>query len=315
MQIVDGYTALAPTDARPSAVGIGVFDGLHLGHQALLKQVVSLARAEGLRAVAYTFAPHPARLFAPERAPQLIEPIYVRLERLAALGFDCAVVQAFDKAFASHTAQGFVTDILERALCARHVVVGAGFAFGHKQQGNVAVLRALGPAAGFLTHPVAHVKAGGVEVSSTKVRGFIRAGNAAQAAVFLGRPFMLLGGVVQGAHRGTQIGIPTANLAADNELRPQAGVYAGAAEGTFGREPCVVNIGTNPTFESGDAVKIEAHLFDYKGPAFYDTSMRLHLHAYIRGERRFDGVAALKAQIQQDIHIAKRGVGDIASSF
>lgn len=305
MQIVDGYKALAATDAQPSAVGIGVFDGLHLGHQALIKHVVALARQHELRAVAYTFAPHPARLFAPERAPQLIEPVHCRLERLAALGIDCTVVEPFDKAFASHSAQDFVTDILHKALAAKHVVVGAGFAFGRKQQGNVALLRALGPEAGFAVHPVDHVEALGIEVSSTRIRQCIRVGDATQAALLLGRSLMLVGHIVQGAHRGTQIGVPTANLAADNELALMPGVYAAWAEGVFGRQACVVNIGTNPTFESGTAIKIEAHLFDYTGPSFYDTHMRLHVLVRIRAERRFDSVAELKAQIQKDIDSAK----------
>lgn len=306
MQIVDGYNALATSVGTPCAVGIGVFDGVHLGHQALLKTVVRLSRAEGLRAVAYTFDPHPARLFAPQRAPQLIEPVACRLERLEALGIDCAVVEPFDRAFARHSAEGFVTDILKTALAARHVVIGAGFAFGHKQRGDVDFLNAHSAAAGFVVHPLTHVESQGTTVSSTEVRRFVRAGEVALAETFLGRPFMLVGRVVQGAQRGRTLGFPTANLAASNELSPHCGVYAAWAEGSFSRAACVVNIGTNPTFEQGPAIKIEAHLLDYTGPEFYDTPMRLHLIAYLRGEQKFDGIDALKTQIQRDADTARR---------
>lgn len=306
MQTVDGYAALDWTCAHPSAVGIGVFDGLHLGHQALIRRVVDLARAHGLRPVAYTFAPHPARLFAPERAPALIEPIACRLERLEALGIDCTVIEPFNQAFASHSAHAFVHEILHRALAAKHVVVGAGFAFGHKQMGRVALLHQLGPALGFQTHPVTHIETDGGEVSSTRIRGLVRTGDIAGATRLLARPFMLVGRVVKGAQRGSQLGFPTANLAADNELRPKAGVYGAWAQGAFGQARCVVNIGTNPTFESGDVLKIEAHLLEHSGPSFYDTPMRLHLTTRLRDERRFDGIDALKTQIARDIAQARQ---------
>lgn len=307
MHIIDGFRRLSGTDFLPCAVGIGVFDGVHQGHRALISQVVALARSQNLQAVAYTFDPHPARLFAADRAPKLIEPLACRLERLAALGIEVAIVEPFDAAFAAHTADAFCQRILVDTLSARHVVVGAGFAFGRKQQGSVAFLQAAGAKASFDTHPVSHVQALGHDVSSTQVRACIAGGDVAQARVLLGRPYMLVGRVVRGAHRGgTQLGIPTANLSADNELPPKPGVYRGFAQGVFGREPCVINIGTNPTFETGDAVKIEAHLFAYTGPAFYDTPLRLHLEAPLRPERRFDGIAALKAQIAQDIAQARK---------
>lgn len=305
MQIVDGYKALAATTPSPCAVGIGVFDGVHLGHQALIERVVTLARENGLKAVAYTFAPHPARLFAPQRAPQLIEPVACRLERLAALGIDCAIVESFDRQFANHSPTAFVTTILQNALAAQHVVVGAGFSFGHKQQGDVALLHELGLASGFTVHPVTHVEAAGSHISSTQIRACISAGDIARATEFLGRPFMLEGRVVQGAHRGALFGLPTANLAAENELRPKPGVYAAWAQGEFGRQPSVVNIGTNPTFEVGDALKIEAHLLGYQGADFYNTRMRLHVLGYIRPERRFSGIESLKTQVQRDIVTAE----------
>jgi riboflavin kinase/FMN adenylyltransferase len=307
MRVVSGYRRLAANTApSPSAIGIGIFDGVHQGHRALLRQVVDLASAEGLVPTAYTFDPHPATLFRPELAPQMIEPLAVRLERLAALGIACTVVEPFDRTFAATTADAYVETILDAALGARHVVVGRGFVFGHQQRGNVALLQAMGVKHGFKAHPVDHVRFEGIEVSSTKVRALVQAGQVAGAHVLLTRPFMLTGTVVSGDRRGgSQLGFPTANMRPDNVLLPALGVYAAQAEGQFGTQAAVVNVGYNPTFGEGTQLKIEAHLPDYAGPDFYDTTFRLHFIDRIRDEMRFDGLEALMAQIQADIGAAR----------
>lgn len=300
MRIFAGYRDIGSKDDK-AAVGIGIFDGVHRGHQALLKKVVELARADRLSALAYTFHPHPAQVLNPALAPKLIEPVQSRLRRFEALGIEEAVVEPFDRKFASMQADTFVVEVLVKTLHVRHVVVGAGFTFGTKQQGNVALLEHLGQEHGFKVHAIPHVRMAGIEVSSTKVREFITGGQMSGATLLLGRPFVLIGTVVEGARRGATLGFPTANLQAQNEAVPAKGVYAAVAHGAFGTRNAVVNVGYTPTFAGNTNIKIEAHLLDYSGPSFYHTVLSLELLDRLRDEQRFDGPDALRAQIARDI--------------
>lgn len=308
MQVIHGYQAwLQSTAQRGCAVGIGIFDGVHAGHQALLARVLQLAKAHGLMAVAYTFDPHPAEIFQPKLAPRQIEPLPMRLQRLEDLGLECTVVEPFNRTFAALTAEEYIENILCKTLHAQHVVIGKGFVFGHKQQGNVSTLQKIGHDAGFQTHPIEHVRINGIEVSSTKIRDFVQAGQLAGANLLLKRPFALRGKVVHGAQRGQSLlGFATANLNAENALLPAIGVYAAHTQSSRGQHAAVVNIGRNPTFGHSDAIKIEAHLLDYQGPSFYDSTMTVHLHERIRDEKKFSDAQALSAQIQKDIADARR---------
>jgi riboflavin kinase/FMN adenylyltransferase len=307
MEVISGYRALTRLGARrPAAVGIGVFDGVHRGHRALLQQVLDLAGADNLTAVAYTFDPHPAQLFRPERPVALIEPLAVRLDRLQALGVQCTIVEPFDCNLAAQSAEEYIQQALVDALQARHVVVGAGFVFGRGAAGDVAMLRAHAATSGFVAHPVPHVCLEGLPISSTRIRAAVQQGELAEAALFLGRPFALAGHVVSGARRGgSQLGFPTANLQTQNILLPATGVYAAVADGAFGRHKAIVNIGYNPTFGAAGPLKIEAHLPDYKGGEFYGTQLTLHFVTRLRAERRFDGVDALVTQIKADVADAR----------
>jgi riboflavin kinase/FMN adenylyltransferase len=305
MRIYAGYKDLGEFEGA-TAVGIGIFDGVHRGHQALLRRTVELGQGLAGGSVAYTFHPHPAAVLNPTLAPQLIEPVQQRLRRFEGLGLDAAVIEPFDRNFASMAAVSFVRDVLVGFLKARHIIVGAGFTFGSRQQGNVALLRQLGQELGFEVHPVAHVRVGGIEASSTKVREFVHTGQLSGATLLLGRPFCLVGQVIEGAHRGTGLGFPTANLRAANEITPARGVYAAIAQGPFGKQPAVTNIGYTPTFGSNVDLKIEAYLIDYRGPSFYGANITLELTDRLRDEQRFETVDALKAQIAADVAQARQ---------
>lgn len=312
MKVFAGH-ADAALAAVPTAVAIGVFDGMHLGHQALIAEVVRLSRQSrqadaldngrggGLRRMAYTFDPHPARLLRPAMAPLLLEPIGRRLERLAAAGIEATVVQPFDPPLAAMGAADFFHQVLRARLGAQAVVVGEGFRFGRGQEGQVEGMRALGEACGVSVTAVVHVRQGGVDVSSTKIRAALHAGQVEGAALLLGHYFEIAGPVVEGARRGRTLGFPTANCAAAGEVMPARGVYAAWARLAGRRLPAVVNVGTAPTFGASTTVKVEAHLLKHDGSAFYGAQLTLEMVARVRDERRFDGAVSLIAQVRQDV--------------
>jgi riboflavin kinase/FMN adenylyltransferase len=296
----------------PFAVGLGIFDGLHVGHRVLLGRVRALAQRDGIDSLAYTFNPHPARVLVPQRAPALIEPIECRLEGFASLGLVATMVERFDRELASMSAESFVDQVLGGKLQARHVVVGEGFTFGAGGQGDTQLLVRRGKAAGFETHVIQPEQIDGQVVSSTRIRELVAAGSVKDAARLLGRPYMLTGTVVRGVMRGQTLGFPTANLRADNELLPGTGVYAGTAAGSFGTFPTVVNIGYTPTFGSS-TLKVEAHLLDFDADTLYGKHMVLQLIDKLREEKRFSGRDALKAQIAEDIDTARTILGQLSS--
>ena len=299
MQVVDSISTLGDF-GDGTAIAIGNFDGIHRGHQTLLNQAISLAKRDGIKSVAYTFDPHPAHFFRPELAPAMIEPMAVRLERLAKYNVDIAYIQTFDHLFSRTLPDHFLRNCLVGELKAKHIVIGEGFVFGRDQAGNVDTLRSLEAELGYQTHPQALVRVDGISVSSTRIRDFIHEGNLAGATLLLGRPYQMRGLVIEGAKRGSQIGIPTANIYSANELIPKSGVYACLAEGNMGRAKAVVNIGFNPTFEENE-LKIEAHLLDVGDVDLYGTELRLEFIGRLRSERKFRGVDELVSQIKTDI--------------
>ncbi len=297
----------------PSAVAIGIFDGVHVGHQRLLNEAVELARGHGLESLAYSFHPHPAQAMAPDLAPKLIETIEARLERISALAVDTTLIEPFDAAFASRSADAYVRELLVGKLRAKHVIVGRGFVFGHGKSGDVPLLEKLGAELGFETHAIEPVKVDGIHVSSTKIREFITAGRVRGAGMLLGRPYELRGAVIRGDGRGSKIGIPTANVEAQNEALPGVGVYAGWVNGGFvpERQQAVINVGFTPTFGSL-CLKIEAHILDFEARPLYGNAIAIDFIKKLRAEERFDGVAALKAQIHRDIAAARVLLGETA---
>jgi riboflavin kinase/FMN adenylyltransferase len=279
-------------------VSPGNYDGVHLGHRALLDAARVLA-GDRLAVTALTFDPHPAQVLAPDRAPPLLTTLERRTVLLKAFGADAVEILRFDRALAEASPETFVTSVLVERLGARGVVVGPDFRFGKGRAGDVETLRALGLAHGFEVRAVAPVEIEGAVVSSTRVRAALTDGEVELAARLLGRVHDVGGEVIHGDHRGRTIGFPTANLRCEPVLLPSDGVYAVVA-----REPStgdvlrgVANLGVRPTVGAGRSV--EAHLFDFDGD-LYGRTIRVAFVARLRGEQRFDGLESLKAQIEKD---------------
>jgi riboflavin kinase / FMN adenylyltransferase len=301
----DGYLTLAPGALRDPVVAIGNFDGVHRGHQELLRVAHQRAHARGGEAAVLTFDPHPAKVLAPALAPPLLCTLARRLELFSTCGIDATVVEPFTPELAALAAPDFVSRVLVDGLGAREVVVGYDFTYGRKRQGTVDTLRAAGAAAGFALHVVAPVSVDGIVASSTKIREFLHEGNVAGARLLLGRDFDADGQVVAGAGRGRGLGVPTANVAAVGELLPRPGVYAGLVSfrdgpGADVPRPAAINLGRSPTFTPEGALGLEAHILDWDGD-LYGRTVRVAFRAWLRREEKFPGVEALLAQIRKDI--------------
>jgi riboflavin kinase/FMN adenylyltransferase len=314
MSVLHSHRDLASFPGGPRVVAIGNFDGVHLGHQHLLRTARAIAAEHGAQTVALTFQPHPVRLLAPAAAPPLLTPLPRKRELIAALDIDFLVEEPFTPAFAALSPEAFVGDILVRGLGAGHVCVGYDFTFGKGRAGTTATLAQLLPGRVTIVPAFSVLTDTGPEVcSSTLIRAALRDGDLGRAALLLGRPPEIEGTIVRGAGRGRGLGIPTANLRPDTELLPRIGIYAAWAERLHGREVrerhmAAVSIGYNPTFtgESGEPpLCIEAHLIlpsDYTPlPDLYDEPMRLLMIKRLRDERRFPSVESLIAQIRADI--------------
>jgi len=289
---------------RPSAVGIGIFDGVHLGHQTLLRRVVKTAEDEDLASVAYTFDPHPATVLNLMLAPKLIETLDLRLERMAGLGVSAVVIEPFDRTFAGIAAQAFATEVLAGRVGARHVFVGHDFSFGQGRSGTVTLLEQWGQPLGMSVHAVDSVTLDGEIISSTRVRELVWAGAMRGVTRMLGRPYVLMGLVGRGVGRGSRIGFATANVRTTQELVPAVGVYAGVASGPFGSSPCVINIGFSPTFGEGP-LRVEVHMVDYGGASLYGMPISVEFIDRVRDEQRFASIEELQAQIRIDIREAR----------
>jgi riboflavin kinase/FMN adenylyltransferase len=273
---------------RPRSVAIGTFDGVHLGHREVIADSDTVL----------TFDPHPMSVIRPEAAPKLLTAFPLKRELIAELGVEELVVIPFDAEFASRSAGAFVEDVLVGRLGAGRVAVGENFRFGHGAEGDAALLRSQ---TAFDTRVVPLVEVAGETVSSSHIRGLVAAGEVAQAATFLGRPFLFQGEVVGGDRRGRELGMPTANLVPDDRLLcPGHGVYAAIAMG----HAAAVNVGVRPTFETGRGLLVEAHLIDFEGD-LYGQQLRIAFLERMRGERRFETVDALVEQMQLDVAQAR----------
>jgi riboflavin kinase / FMN adenylyltransferase len=286
-------TWLPDATPRPRRVAVGEFDGVHLGHRAVI---------EGSDTV-LTFEPHPLAVIRPEAAPKLLTTLARKAELVAELGVEELVVIPFDERFAHVSAQEFLDDVLVERLQATHVSVGENFRFGHRATGDTALLRA---DERFETRVVSLVEAQGEVVSSSHVRGLVLAGEVDQAAAFLGRPFALQGEVVGGDRRGRELGFPTANLVPDQALiQPGHGIYAARATWDGETRCAAVNVGVRPTFKTDLVVLVEAYLLDWDGD-LYGRELTIEFLARLRGERRFDSVQALIEQMHRDVEDARR---------
>ena len=288
-----------------SVVTIGNFDGVHRGHQALVRRVLHFAAQSACAPAVLTFDPHPVRVLAPDLAPPLICEAVDKAHLLDRLGVHTMLSQRFDRDFAAQSPEAFVHAVLVDGLRARHVVVGYDFTFGARRAGTTALLSALGQELGFTVEVVEAQSVGdGLVASSSKVREFVLQGRMDGASLVLGRDYHVNGVVEHGAQRGRGLGFPTANLAVSNELLPQRGVYAGWLDWGEGPAAAVINLGFNPTFSDGQQTTVEAHVIGASDLALYDRSCRLFFSARLRAEKKFDGVDALVTQIRRDTDAA-----------
>jgi riboflavin kinase/FMN adenylyltransferase len=273
----------------PRSVAIGTFDGVHLGHREVIRGADTVL----------TFDPHPLSVIRPEATPKLISTFPVRRDLIAGLGVEELVVIPFDKSFSEQSAEDFVRHVLLDRLGAGRVSVGENFRFGKGARGTPEFLSEHDE---FETRVVPLVEAAGETVSSSHIRGLVAAGEVDQAAEFLGQPFLFEGEVVQGDKRGRELGIPTANLVPDDAyVTPGHGVYAGWANG----HPAAINVGVRPTFESGRGLLVEAYLIDFDEDIYGET-LRIAFLERLRGEKRFDSVEELVAQMRRDVEEARR---------
>jgi riboflavin kinase/FMN adenylyltransferase len=297
-----------------TVVTIGAYDGVHLGHRAVIADVRRLAAERGAKSAVVTFDKHPAVVVRPESAPRSLTDLEQKLELLAATGVDATVVITFDQQRASEEPEDFVQEVLVDGLHAVVVVVGEDFHFGHHRRGNVPLLRELGRRDGFEVLPVGLVaRADGVDepVSSTAVRRALAGGEVDIAAHLLGREYEVRGIVVVGDKRGRLLGFPTANVEVSNQVcLPADGVYAGWYERPDGTiHGCAINLGRRPTFyEHADHSLLEAHLLDFDGDLYGERAEVRFVH-FLRSERKFDGVDALVTQLKHDIESARHVLG------
>jgi riboflavin kinase/FMN adenylyltransferase len=298
-----------PDDARPAwlvhpVLALGNFDGLHRGHLKIIERVRRGASEHGGTPMAMTFDPHPPRIVRPEKAPPLLMTKVQRLEALQAAGIACVAVVRFTRELSEWDPDTFVRTVLVDWLRVSEVWVGANFLFGHGRSGNFTVLRVLGQRYGFRADKIDPVRYKDFVVSSTRVRRLVAEGRADEAGALLGHAYYVDGTIVEGRRRGRAIGFPTANLVTGNELLPPHGVYATTMTVDGIVRAGLTNIGVRPTFGEGEVV-VETHLLEYSGD-LYGRQVRLAFVQRLRDERRFEDVAALRAQIEADVRLAER---------
>lgn len=286
---------------RKACLAIGVFDGVHLGHQQIIRQTVNDARQHEASAVVVTFDKHPNAVVAPHKTPPLIYSRPQKIRAIAALGADALLEIPFDKKFSELGGDEFVRSLAAGFGKIQSVCVGADFVFGHKRSGNVALLKTLGAALGFQVHGLAAVALDGQTVSSTRIREAIRAGDFDAASQMLGRAYSLAGIVVRGDQLGHKLGFPTANLDSTGLLLPPNGVYAAHVLTGGKNHRAVLNIGVRPSIsQPTPAPRVEVHLLDFDGE-IYGAEMEVTFAARLRDEKKFSSLEELKAQIARDV--------------
>ena len=286
--------------ARPTVLTLGVFDGLHLGHQLIMKTIVERARATGAVPTVITFDPHPRALLHPESAPPLLQTFDQKIEALGVLGIEQTIVIRFDQNFAQIRAEDFLRAVIADRLHAKEVYLGCGFAFGHGREGNIGLLRIVSQSLGFFADEVPELRLRGRRVSSSRIRELLQQGRVNLARRMLGRPYGVEGRVVRGAERGAKLGFPTANLHPQNRVIPRNGVYVTATliDGQWRRS--VTNIGTRPTFGSANESSVETFVMNWSGD-LYDDVVRVRFLHRLREEKKFSSIDELKFQIKRDV--------------
>ncbi len=290
---------------RPTVLTLGVFDGLHLGHQLIMKTVVERARATNAVPTVITFEPHPRAVLHPQSAPPLLQTLDQKIEAMGAFGIEQTIVIHFDQAFSQIRAEDFLRDVVVDRLQAKEVYLGRGFFVGHNREGNIDLLRRVSERLGFFADEVPEVRLRGRRIGSTRIRELLLEGRVNLARRMLGRPYGVEGPVVRGAARGQGIGFPTANLHPHNRVIPKRGVYVTATllEGQWRRS--VTNIGMRPTFGDATEPSVETFVMNWSGDLYGDVVRVRFLHR-LRDEKKFASVDELKDQINSDVACAER---------
>jgi len=310
LEFVRGTGRLSRPLKRP-VLTIGNFDGVHLGHRAILEIVVDRARSLGGEAILLTFEPHPRKIVQPDRPPSLLATLEQKAELLDAAGIDVLIVESFDLEFAQTPPEVFVNEYIQRRIAPTEVYVGYDFHFGRDREGSMRLLAETGPRLGFSVTVIPEITMGERDVNSTRIRDLLGTGQVKEAAELLGRPFSVRGSIVEGMKRGRGMGFPTANLLPDNEMLPHAGVYICAVrfldDGDPGRGeviPAVTNLGYRPTFDDQRSLVAEAHLMDFSGD-LYGRKVDLDFLERLRPEQKFESIDELKVQIGRDVDTAR----------
>ncbi len=301
MQTYDNFESITEL-TQNSVVTFGVFDGLHIGHQDVLKTVRACADADELVSVLFGFYPHPLAFLAPEKCPPVLMCLPKRIETLEQLGIDIAIFVNFNEQIASMSPHTFVNSVLLESCRAKHVVVGYACQFGKDREGNAALLESIGEQLQFGVTVVPPTQLNGLPVHSTRIRQAIARGDLGLAAQLLGRIYSLSGTIIRGDGRGRQLGFPTANIEPGEQLCPPNGVYAIRAKLVDRWLDGVLNIGIRPTF-NGTKFQVESHFFNFN-EAIYDENIEIFFIEKIRSERKFSNMRALVQQIHRDIAVA-----------
>ncbi len=308
MKTIVGRSNLGP-GTGPVAVTIGTFDGVHVGHRALIERTKSKADELGVTSAALTWDRHPAETLRPDKAPPLLATPEQKVELIEATGIGLLIVLEFDKELSSWPPERFVEDVLVAGVQARSVLVGEGWRFGHRATGDVALLKKLGDENGFDVEPAELAEIHGGPASSSRVREAVAAGEMGLARALLGRPFEVVGPVVRGDDRGHRIGWPTANLVPGPRFaRPRRGVYAGRARFDGEYPQAAINVGVNPTFggdPSSTPIGVEVYLLDFEGD-LYGKTIAVEFHERLRDELVFESAEALSEQIKDDVEATRR---------
>jgi riboflavin kinase / FMN adenylyltransferase len=304
MNVIHAFAEL-DAGSRKVCLAIGFFDGVHLGHQHILRQTISDATHPGAVSVAVTFDRHPNEIVAPARVPPLIYPLSKKLRVLASLGVDAACVLRFDKPLSQKSGEQFSRDLAAGFKRIESISVGRAFNFGHGRSGNVELLKSVGQELDFRVHAAAELTLDGEPVSSTRVRELVAAGDFDLAGQMLGRPYSLVARVVKGAGMGRQLGFPTANLDGAGLLTPPVGVYAARAEAGGRTCRAAVNIGRRPTVEPAALhLQIEAHLLDFHADLL-GQELEITFARKLRDEQKFPSLSALREQIARDVALVR----------
>jgi riboflavin kinase/FMN adenylyltransferase len=297
---------------RSPVLTLGNFDGVHLGHQAILNLVIARAKVLGGESILYTFEPHPRRVLQSGGNLRLLDTFEQKVETLAGLGLDAVIAEPFDLEFAEISSERFIDHHIHQSIRPVEVYVGYDFHFGRDREGSMRMLTERGPHLGFSVTVVSEVQVEGRDVNSTRIRQLLEEGEVEEATHLLGRPFCARGEVIEGDRRGRTIGFPTANLAPETEILPAPGVYFGHLRCLDGDSewlgkslPVVTNVGFRPTFQDGRALVAEAHVIDFTAD-LYGCLIDLTFEGRLREERKFDSVDALRAQIALDVEQARQ---------